>query len=1133
MERCRATLHGHGFSGSGYETARYLALPDVGFPRSRGRIHGLALWMPPGATAIEHQKARDAAMAIQRLTGRGIDISVVPRGNERYPQASYPRRWLASSHAWVTAFPAIHERRRTLDLPEVSRWCCHAGLPAPVAFHSARTPLTPGAIDLAPVEVNRPGRPGLPYSHVKLGSPSRFRGRLSLVLLGNADSDSAYRSMSKRESDTAVPTFPTQRSGMPSMPTFVEFYRAINGRDPFPWQTRLAKLVATSQQWPNEAKVVGIPTGLGKTTCLEIAVWWLASQAAREPASRTAPTRVWWVVNRHLLVDSTACHARLIADRLVKPVSAGLSRQAEKVLTKVANRLRSLAADPNADPLEVIRLRGGVSSRIPIDPSQPTVLLCTLPMYGSRLLFRGYGSRRPAIDAAMAGTDSLVLLDEAHLAPHLRSLVRALADCIPGAQNTLERSRSTTTMVALTATGDAADSQQFDLDLDDEAHPVVRQRLNATKSLELRIETGDIAARLADATLDLLQGARAPAACLVFANTPKTARETFVCLQKATAVKKDADLLLLTGLMREREAKKVRARILHPQDGMAADRETEAVRQCHLIVVATQTLEVGADIDAEYLVTEACGRRALTQRLGRLNRFGRFTYARAAYVHIPPSRNTGVWPVYGEEPKGVLCRLQRELRQNGAGTVNLSPRKVIEVLGPPCDSPGRSPEILPEILWEWTKTTTRPDGEAPVEPYFSGIAGPQYSVSLMWRIHIPDKGRRLWPRPRDSEAIDVPIAEVRDVLGSGDFHRLAPDGVTVEGVSCANMRSGDQIVLPIDRGLMGEFGWDPFASEPIVDVSLIGSGLPLDAESINRLCGCDVALGELVDIALGIGQDSEKIEQSDRSKAMTEILDAIRAVPTPPGWDRSEWDCFTSTLTPNVREARGEVPRLSTEKPIPEERNDNFDEVSLGEVVELDLHGENVGARAETIACRLGLSPDLAEVIAKAAKLHDIGKADRRFQRWLNPDETLGVLVAKSNTPRHRWEMMRVNSGWPRGGRHEELSARLVRAWLEQKPAWGSFIERDLLIHLVISHHGKGRPLVSPVSDGTLDVVSAIVDDVSVEVPANLAVTDWEQPARFRRLNRHFGPWGLALLETIVICADRAVSAWVQKEPGV
>ena len=84
---------------------------------------------------------------------------------------------------------------------------------------------------------------------------------------------------------------------------------------------------------------------------------------------------------------------------------------------------------------------------------------------------------------------------------------------------------------------------------------------------------------------------------------------------------------------------------------------------------------------------------------------------------------------------------------------------------------------------------------------------------------------------------------------------------------------------------------------------------------------------------------------------------------------------------------------------------------------------------------------------------------------------------------------------------------------------------RDLLLHLVISHHGKGRPLVRPVADDTLTEVAACVEGVAVRVPANLARVDWNQPARFKRLNDRFGPWGLALLEAILIRADHAVSA--------
>ncbi len=947
---------------------------------------------------------------------------------------------------------------------------------------------------------------------------------------------------------------------LPPMPSFAEFYRALNDdRAPFPWQVRLADEVATNERW----RSIGVPTGLGKTACLDIAVWWLASQAHRPPGQRTAPTRIWWVVNRRLLVDSTAGHAEAIAAALRDPESAGLTGREREIVARVACRLRSLSADPGAAPLEVIRLRGGIAADRPTDPSQPAIALCTLPMYGSRLLFRGYGSfqRFRVVDAAMAGADSLVLLDEAHLAPHLKALFPALAACTPGAPDVLGGARTRASVAALTATGDPGD-EPFLLDAADYAHPTVRERLDADKPVELRSPTTGHAARcLADAALDLLERASRPAACLVFANTPRTARETFQRLRKLTP-KSGSEVLLLTGLSREREAERLRERILDPVDGMPAraakgDRQPDSrgpgrpsldVGECpvdhprrhHLIVVATQTLEVGADIDADYLVTEACGVRALTQRLGRLNRLGRRAHARAIYVHLPAAKGRRgakaagsgqeLWLVYGSEPEIVRQRLQDACDGLDGHTVNLPPGRVAEVLGAPSDDPGRAPELLPGILWEWTKTTTPPDGEAPVEPYFSGISGVQYSVSLIWRAHVPPVGDRLWPPATDREAVDVPIAEIRSALGDEEIRRLTSDGVTIESTSAADLRPGDQIVLPTDRGLLDEFGWNPAAAETVVDASLDRHGLPLDAQAIERLCGVSVA--KLVDTALGVAADGEDIDHYERNEAIEEVLRVVRAARTPPSWQDTEWSAFTQSLTPQVVEARKEVPRLPVAKPAPESHNGDLDETSLAPTaVDLDLHGQAVGERARAIAERIGLSPRLVEVVERAGRLHDIGKADRRFQRWLDPDGQRGVLVAKSNAPRHLWEAMRSAARWPRGGRHEDLSARLVRAWLEHRPDWGDPLLRDLLLHLVISHHGKGRPLVPPIADGTPEEVSGAVECVAVAAPADLGIVDWSQPARFRRLDQRFGPWGLALLEAIVIRADHAVSAGADPRP--
>ena len=66
-----------------------------------------------------------------------------------------------------------------------------------------------------------------------------------------------------------------------------------------------------------------------------------------------------------------------------------------------------------------------------------------------------------------------------------------------------------------------------------------------------------------------------------------------------------------------------------------------------------------------------------------------------------------------------------------------------------------------------------------------------------------------------------------------------------------------------------------------------------------------------------------------------------------------------------------------------------------------------------------------------------------------------------------------------------------------------------------------------PATDGTTGSVSGVVEGVSVTANADLALIDWEQPGRFRRLQEQLGPWGLALLEALVIRADHAVSAGV------
>ena len=962
------------------------------------------------------------------------------------------------------------------------------------------------------------------------------------------------------------------RVPLPAMPNFADFYQAVHERPPFPWQIRLAQQVDDDGAWPAE---IGVPTGLGKTACLDIAVWWLASQAHLQPAERSAPTRIWWVVNRRLLVDEASKHAECLKEMLRDPRAAERSPQAQQILQSVAARLRSLTGPLNGKPLHVIPMRGGITLRRPPNPVQPSVIVSTIPMYGSRLLFRGYGSSRSMrpIDAALAGTDSLVIVDEAHLARHLRDLIPKLRQCMPASADALLPAfRSAPQVVSLTATGDTSLDDRFDLSHDDHQNDVVLQRLDASKPVEIDAEPrGDIAKALRDAAVRLLESSEAPSSCVVFCNTPATARQVHSLLSNhklAGAV----DLMLVTGRIRQPDADHLRDRLLSPAHGAPTSSRRHPARPRHLVVVATQTLEVGADLDFEYLVTEQCGVRALTQRLGRLNRLGRHEHARAVYVHRPPPRRSrsspardeddnsssaSGWPIYGNEPNLVLERLDQ---QGFDGVVDLNPRTIADILGEPADDPGRAPEVLPGLLWEWVKTTTPPHGEAPVEPYFSGIQGPQRTISVIWRIFVPktddhsgdathdEHGEAqtaevqvpLWPRTLQEEAVEIPAHELREALraqGIESVVRRSLDTNLMEPVRTRELRPGDLVVLPTDAGMYDKFGWAPHSKLPVTDLSVQQSGLPLDASALGRLCrDKPEGLGHKLSEATKAVRGDEKEEHDEiLAREAAERLLALLRDQQAIGFDQAGWHEFLDSLEPTPVRPPNEAQRLEARDEAPSTPIDESDEVTLCQSLsphdmELVAHGEDVGDRAGQTAATLGLSEPIIETIHDSGRFHDIGKADSRFQRWLHGGslarDSAYVPLAKSGMAKSRWPTARRDAGWPRGGRHEELSARLVREWLATGNHELDLAQQDLLVHLVVSHHGKGRPLVVPVSDGPTELVEwqFAHGEHPVRASADLSETDWSQPARFQRLNEQYGPWGVALLEAIVRQADHYVS---------
>ena len=335
------------------------------------------------------------------------------------------------------------------------------------------------------------------------------------------------------------------------------------------------------------------------------------------------------------------------------------------------------------------------------------------------------------------------------------------------------------------------------------------------------------------------------------------------------------------------------------------------------------------------------------------------------------------------------------------------------------------------------------------------------------------------------------------------------------------------------------------SKERALDASILGNGLVIsDSTLVSLYEAVPEELARAMDtLCRLLDHESSEAESGDIEQAATRLCDEFMDSDVPPSFDkdglRERWSDFLQALRDGIDsrengqavvEPAGEPPRLpvaSIHERTETARQvsfDEFDELSIADRVSLEAHGEDTATVAKTIAEAVGVDSRAAEIVELAARLHDIGKADDRFQTWLDPDKTLPGLLAKSNTPRSEWQHRRNASGWPRGGRHEELSRRLTLEWLVQGDHSLSEDEQKLLLHLVVAHHGRGRPLVVPVNDDNGRSVTFLVKGSEVTAGADLSCADWEQPARFAALNRRYGCWGLALLEAIVRQADHLMS---------
>ena len=899
---------------------------------------------------------------------------------------------------------------------------------------------------------------------------------------------------------------------------FPAFFEAVHGWRPFPWQQALLHRVL-GHGWP---ALIDVPTGLGKTAVLDVAVY---AAALRSEHSRR---RVFLVVDRRLIVDQAHEHATRIQQALAQAAPG-------TVCHAVAARL---AAEGDDGPvLDVTRMRGGVNwSWLWLErPDRHAIVTGTVDQIGSRLLFRGYGvgQRLWPVDAALAGTDSLIIVDEAHLSDAFLSTlsdIRQFETACTG---------PAPVVVAMSASPGEQSPHAHRISSADEHDPVAGQRLAAPKRLHLvTVPAAKDAARdaVAEALAYWARQLGGPGRVTgVVANTVAMARAVFGRLQ--AELPEPARCVLLTGRIRPVDREYL-LRGWYPRIRAGTSRDSSEP----VYVVATQTIEVGADIDLDGLVTESAAFPALIQRLGRVNRRGNHARAVTVTVHADALEDR----VYGEARQQTwrwLTGLADPLRHRAGRSVadlgrgiDASPaalrRRLRNVAGPDLEAMRGARPYAPLVSAvtadTWARTSPVPHPDIPVAPYLHGIGAGEPAISIVWRADVRGDDPQQWRRsteqlpPSADEALELPIGAVRrwlaslpaaaprpsraapvpamaaetisdleahavaspeDVSADGGAGRLAlryggPDGG--EPVTARQIRPGDLLIVPAAWGGCDHYGWNPASVAPVIDLAdLAGGGRgrpaairvgPTLAQAIQATAP---SLAEPIrQLIAQITADLED-DTPDSSLYRTMLSQMVPAqADGDTGHDLPHERVLrrlarAGRLTDFDRAGAGQVTAMLTDAGAA--WNDDASAAgtsadAAARPVTLAAHQAAVRDRAGQFARNLNLPDPIVHAVMLAAAHHDEGKRDPRFQLMLHRGD--------------RWQAAAATAALAKSGMDPADKPAFRRA--QQLAGYPAGMRHEALsarITAMLLAHAAGSAGTSPAAgDGTAAANKALTD---------------------------------------------------------